>query len=195
MKLPLVPTLMVVLAMPILIALGLWQLGRADEKAAMLRALAAAPAQPTLIVQTLGDPDIADFRTVRLHCDGFGQVVTRAGRDEFGRSGFAYYAPCEMRSGDRPEINLGFAPRPDVRPDLPAGTTVTGTLRLSEDPASPTVVIADPPLGDLAQARIPTPDDIPDNHLGYAWQWFGFAAVLAIIYIIFVRGWRRGRQV
>jgi surfeit locus 1 family protein len=67
--------------------------------------------------------------------------------------------------------------------------------RANEGDVIPYVMIAAPPLASLSQSRIPTTEDIPDNHMAYAVQWFGFAATLAIIYLVYVRGWRRGRKV
>ena len=45
----------------------------------------------------------------------------------------------------------------------------------------------------LLPSRIPTPDELPDNHLSYALQWFAFATTLTVIYAIYVRRWRRER--
>ncbi|MEM8826415.1 MAG: SURF1 family cytochrome oxidase biogenesis protein [Pseudomonadota bacterium] len=194
MKLPLVPTIMVALTLPILLALGVWQLGRAEEKAAMLRALAAAPGAPELVLGPDDWTEGLDFRRVAINCRAIGPVSVRAGRRADGASGFAQFARCA--TGDRHiDVNLGWSPRPDPV-DAPEGDkAVRGLLREDRRAAGDDryVLIAHPPLLDLAASRLPTVEDIPDNHTAYAVQWFGFAIVLAAIYGIYVRGWRRGQ--
>jgi surfeit locus 1 family protein len=39
----------------------------------------------------------------------------------------------------------------------------------------------------LQPARLPSPQDLPDNHLSYAGQWFGLAVVLVVIYGLWLR--------
>ena len=48
-KVPFVPTVVVLLAVAIMVALGIWQLGRADEKEALLARYAAAGDDRTLV--------------------------------------------------------------------------------------------------------------------------------------------------
>ena len=47
---------------------------------------------------------------------------------------------------------------------------------------------ASPPLQPSAPPSI---GDIPNNHLGYAFQWFFFAAAALVIYLLALRGRRR----
>jgi cytochrome oxidase assembly protein ShyY1 len=54
------------------------------------------------------------------------------------------------------------------------------------------MLIPDSAAPPLAPSRVPTPGDLPDNHLSYAVQWFSFAAILLAIYGIFAWRWRRG---
>ncbi|MHB9879998.1 SURF1 family cytochrome oxidase biogenesis protein [Pacificimonas sp. ICDLI1SI03] len=203
MKLPLVPTIMVVLAVPVLIALGIWQLGRADEKAAMLAALSASPDLPTVTIEGADWPDTLDFRHIRTSCQFVGDAVAKAGRNASGAAGYSYFADCRPGPSVRTiEVNLGWDARPDRTVPLPRGEAVPvmglarhDRSRANEGDVIPYVMIAAPPLASLSQSRIPTTEDIPDNHMAYAVQWFGFAATLAIIYLVYVRGWRRGRKV
>lgn len=46
----------------------------------------------------------------------------------------------------------------------------------------PLLVVTDIPLPGLEPSAVPRLEDIPNNHLLYALQWFGFAIILAIIY-------------
>ena len=47
--------------------------------------------------------------------------------------------------------------------------------------------MADEALPPLLPSAPPTIDTIPNNHLSYAVQWFSFAAILAIIYGLWMR--------
>jgi surfeit locus 1 family protein len=49
------------------------------------------------------------------------------------------------------------------------------------------MLIPDTAIPPLEPSRMPTPQDLPDNHLSYAGQWFGLAVVLASIYGLWLR--------
>ncbi|MBV7257317.1 SURF1 family protein [Pacificimonas sp. WHA3] len=206
MKLPVIPTVMVAIALPILISLGIWQLGRADEKAVILEAMSAAADLPPAHVTGDDWPGGLDFRRVTIMCDFTGPPTAKGGRSAEGTLGYSYFAYCEPAESLKAlTVNVGWDRRPDrevalprfVSPDKRA--SVSGLLRYAPTKigvmnAIPYLLIADPALGGLEPSLQPTVGDIPDNHMSYAFQWFGFAAVLAIIYLLFVRGWRRGRD-
>jgi surfeit locus 1 family protein len=48
------------------------------------------------------------------------------------------------------------------------------------------LVAAEPGPGLMASAP-PSPDSIPNNHLSYAIQWFLFAGIAALIYVLALR--------
>ena len=48
-------------------------------------------------------------------------------------------------------------------------------------------VVAMPPAAGLAANAPPDLDSVPNNHLAYAGQWFFFAAIAAIVYVLAVR--------
>ena len=48
-------------------------------------------------------------------------------------------------------------------------------------------LIASPPMAGLAANARSDPRDMPNNHLAYAVQWFIFAAMAAVIYVLAVR--------
>ena len=48
-------------------------------------------------------------------------------------------------------------------------------------------LIADPPLAGLEANAKPDPNDIPNNHLSYAVQWFLFALTALVIYALALR--------
>jgi len=187
MRLPFVPTLLVMVLAAQLSGLGIWQLRRADEKAAMLRALSASSSLPEIDTAS-GWKSGWDFRRARAVCAFDGAPTARAGRDAAGRPGYSYFAAC----GDKLSINLGWATRPGLAIKLPATATVTGMLRERPGGALSYTLIAEPPLAGLAASRQPTIADIPNNHMGYAVQWFLFAATALVIYAVAL--WQRQRK-
>jgi len=188
--LPLVPTLMVLAAMPILIGFGAWQLQRAQWKDALLLELAQNQDAPLLELGGGPIPDDAQFRLVRLElqCAG-GLTALRAGRSLAGQSGYSYLVEC--RAGTTAVTrDAGWNARP--KPLAIPAVTATFEGRLVRGPRARWILVdadPDPPLEPSAPPGIGT---ISDNHLSYAMQWFGFAVILAVIYAIHVRRWRRG---
>lgn len=194
--LPILPTLIVAAAVAVMVYLGIWQLQRAGWKERMLIELAAAPALPPVDLAVLpakGDPAVA-FRRVRVTCSGAAAVqpAVRAGRNRDQRTGFSYFVPCfpEATEGwrQRLEVNIGWASRPDV---ALTGGSVTGRmiegLIGTVEPGNRIILTATEPLSPLEASAPPAADQIPDNHLAYAVQWFLFAAAAAIIYALALR--------
>ena len=54
-------------------------------------------------------------------------------------------------------------------------------------------LVSERPAPGLEPSARPNPEDLPNNHLFYAFQWFFFAAAAAVIYVLALR--RRGRNV
>ncbi len=74
-------------------------------------------------------------------------------------------------------------------------THFAGTLidhPYGNDPARPRfMLIPTTAVAPLAPSRVPTPGDLPDNHLSYALQWLAFAVTLVAVYAVYLRQWRR----
>lgn len=172
MRLPLGPTLLVAVAVPALIALGFWQLQRREEKALFLAALAR--------------PITGVIPCARLD----GPVRQIVGRSLDGRVGYRHRASCWTGQASLP-IDLGWTARP-TRIALPAGPQrIDMTLVRLTQPAM--LIVARAPRPPLEPSAPPSARDIPNNHLSYAIQWFSFAAILALIYALYVRRWNRDR--
>lgn len=174
------PTLTIALALPLLIGLGCWQLGRHHWKEALLAEYRRNIDLPIADLGAGPIPADSQFRHVRLSLDcPSATPVERAGRSLAGAAGFARLLPCTH--GGRPlQLDAGWAARPDPSPLPAVAAAMTGRLIL--DARGGWILVADQPLPPLAASAPPTLDSIPNNHLGYAIQWFSFAAVLAIIY-------------
>ncbi len=180
-SLPVLPTILVLIAIGVMLRLGLWQLDRRDEKAALLASYEAA-AQNDALVEWPSDPDVADnrlYRRSRLTCEDVIGTSSIAGQNADGQSGLAIVADCRLGSGDAARVVLGWSKAPVV-PDWQGGK-VRGVI------APGPRLVADPPLARLEANAIPDPSGIPDNHLAYAVQWFLFAITALVIYGLAVR--------
>jgi len=197
-RLPLIPTIVVAAAVLTMIALGLWQLRRAEWKEALLAQYAAAATMPAVDLDPLLDgtgplPPLAFRRAlVTCHAENVGPEV-RAGRSAADAPGQAYLIPCRPGAAGlagRLRINAGWANRPDAARRLSLDGIVAGRLGAVEadGPIVLTAATAVPPLAPSAPASI---ESIPNNHRFYAWQWFFFAVAAAVIYVLALRGRRR----
>ena len=185
-RLPLIPTILVVAAVAIMIALGFWQLSRLKEKQALLAHYAEAETLRAEVPfpQTERETETALYRRSRVECAKVVGLTGIAGHNAQGESGIAQVADCMLADGGKARVVLGWSR--DVAPRAWPGGLAVGVV------APGPRLIADPPLMGLAASGRPDPADIPNNHLAYAGQWFLFAATALIIYAIALR--RRGRK-
>ena len=199
-RLPLLSTIVVLIAVATMIGLGIWQLQRQTEKAAAIAVLRANPSKPPVAFPTLPpvDPDLM-FRQSSVHCLRVMGWQREAGRAADGSTGYRLIAQCATGAeGPGVLVNIGVLPRVDGTPEWTGGQ-VEGWISqepdhrsllsraLSDAPALRPMLIARQPALGLKAATPPQVDDIPDNHLAYAVQWFLFAGVALLIYGIAVR--------
>lgn len=149
----LVPTLVVLALLPVLIGLGLWQLGRANEKRVLLAVYAEREAAaPVAGAQLLGDTDPA-YRRVQLHGRFDPQhSVLLDSRMRDGHAGVELLQPfLDEPSGRWWLVNRGWLPWPDRRvsvafdtPDYPQDVTAWVYIA----PGASFLLRADAPDGD-----------------------------------------------
>jgi surfeit locus 1 family protein len=187
-RLPLVPTLIVLLAVPTMIALGFWQLSRAEWKEALLARLAANATAPTIDAPAALSPrrDELSFRRVRAVCAGVVDLDPTAARSVAGATGYRQLIRCERAPGEPLLISLGVATDPTARVSVAPGARFTGRL-VPRSGVPAFLLVAETPVGALAAEAPPGPDTIANSHRGYAVQWFMFALVLSVIYGVYVR--------
>lgn len=198
------PLLLGVIGTAILISLGVWQLQRLAWKEGLLAQIDARIAAAPVTVPSQPDPDadkylpvIAEGRLTGEHLDvlvsrkqlGAGvrviEVFESEGRRLLVDRGFI---PEAQRSDPRdqsvtqivgnlhwPEEVDGFTPPPDQKTglwfarDLPAMAT--------ELNAEPVLIVARSSTGNGIEPMPVDNSDTPNDHLGYAIQWFGLALV------------------
>ncbi|WP_010414243.1 SURF1 family protein [Citromicrobium sp. JLT1363] len=186
-RLPLIPTIVVLLAVATMIALGFWQLGRADEKEALLARYAAAGDNEELVAWPGDNAEALERRLYRrssVECARVTELTAVAGTNARGSKGWARIAECELsnedgKRGGEARIALGWTRGPEG--PIWNGGEVTGII------APGPRLVADPPRAGLLPLQRPDPSELPNNHIAYAWQWFFFAMTALVIYALAVR--------
>ncbi|MEZ5695410.1 MAG: SURF1 family protein [Sphingomonadaceae bacterium] len=196
-KLPIFSTIVVAAAIAVMIALGFWQLGRLEEKEALIARYAAAQAQEGISAIYPDRPEAAYTRTM-IYCTDPEEVRSVAGRSASGEAGWAQMVRCTF-GGPWPDtapedmmpdyvlqpidVVLGWSRSPQAVEWQ--GGQVTGTVVPTGELGYK--LVADPPLAGLGANAKPDPKDLPNNHLAYAGQWFFFALVAGVIYVLALR--------
>jgi surfeit locus 1 family protein len=197
---PILPTLFVAAAIATMIALGVWQVGRAGEKQALLDLYTANLTREPVAFPAMGPvPDDALFRRSSANCLEVSELRPIGGRATTGTTGYRFLATCS-RGVEGPGFiaDIGLAEDPQYRPTFTGGmvegvitlepvegglwASLTGTAPVPR----PMLVASNPPPGLLASA-LPDPSGIANNHIAYAVQWFLFALAAGVIYVLAVR--------
>ena len=201
---PVIPTILVLAAVAVMIALGVWQLQRKSEKEALIALYQRNMEMSSLVTypELPPVPDAMLFRKSSVTCLEPVRWDQRGGTDRAGKSGIRMIADCRTGAeGPGVLIDMGtgdnFLPA-DAAPTWKGGI-VQGTI--VPGPEQPTMIerltgramparallVADAPAPGLRPSAVPSAADTPNNHLAYAGQWFFFAIAALVIYIIAVR--------
>ncbi|WP_116090857.1 SURF1 family protein [Sphingomonas crusticola] len=200
---PILPTIVVLLAALLMVRLGFWQIHRLHEKEALLASYAANVTKPAFpLVALFPVTDDALYRRTSAHCLEVVGWTTEAGRGTDGRSGWRHIASCRTGAeGPGIKVDVGISSAP-ATPRWNGGT-VRGRLtwapsdlpliaRLASGPgATSPMIVSEAAAPGLVPTAQPNPADIANNHLSYAVQWFIFAALALIIYGVAL--WQRAR--
>ena len=194
-RVPVFATFVVAVAAAAMIGLGLWQLQRMAEKTRLLADYAAAASRPPLDLDPLlargAEPPPMSFRRVLVTCrarDAVPEVRGGASRDGVG--GYAYLVPCRPGAAGlagRLRVDAGWSRLPDESLRLSLDGIAAGTLGLVRAEGPVTLVSAAPAPPLTAASAPPRFDEVPNNHLFYALQWFFFAAAAVTIYALALR--------
>ena len=186
-------TVIVVAAVAAMIALGVWQLQRRQEKLALLALYAGNEHRPAIAMPAAPD-DAVLFRRAAATCLRPSGWRRDAGRDARGGSGWRTIAQCRQPAGAAFAVQMGIGNDPLHTPAW-SGGQVSGYITHAPQhralieglfSAAPNelMLVADTPLPGLRANPAANLDDVPNNHLAYAVQWFVFASIAAIIYAL-----------
>ena len=206
-RLPLIPTIMTLVMVGYMIHLGFWQLERREWKHKLIASLEAAqhlpPVTPSEFYRSMIGAGSVQYRRAVVACHP-GRVTPydiRGGESAKGQSGFLVLIACREpafvhKQGPDLVVVAGFSDRPELRTPLVVDTEFEGTIierPYDKEQGRPRfMLIPNTAVAPLTPSRLPSPEDLPDSHLSYAVQWFSFAAILAVIYAIFI--FRRPRR-
>lgn len=199
-RVPVVATVIVGLCIAAMIALGIWQLQRASWKNGLIARYSANRILPPMAFPKLAPvPDDAMFRKSQVNCLRVVDWRTEGGVTPTGQAGYRHIAACSTGAeGPGALIDMGVAADPQFKPTWGGGLvdgiitteplheSLIGKLFGKQVPPRP-MLVADRPGPGLAASAPPSTDEISNNHLAYAVQWFLFAAVAAVIYVIALR--------
>lgn len=204
-RVPIVPTIVVLLAAVLMVRLGFWQIHRLHEKEALLARYGANQAKSTLPLAALFPVnDDALYRRTSAHCLSVVSWQAEAGRAVDGAPGWRHIAACRT-GAEGPGVLVDMGISADAASPPWKGGPISGRLtwapssqplvaRLFAAPPPPTpMIVSDTAAPGLQPTAQPNPADIPNNHLSYAVQWFLFAGVALVIYGIAL--WQRARKV
>ncbi|MDB5702607.1 MAG: hypothetical protein JWL66_2806 [Sphingomonadales bacterium] len=199
-RVPVVATTVVALAVVMMIALGIWQLQRATWKDALIARYSENLKLPPMTFQPLSPvSDDAMFRKSQVHCLRVLKWREEGGQTPTGQPGYRHIADCITGAeGPGALVDVGVSATPNTTPVWKGGlidgivttepdhTSLIGKLFGKSVPPRP-MLVADRAAPGLAASAPPSTDEISNNHMAYAVQWFLFAAVAVIIYAIALR--------
>jgi len=201
----------------VLAALGVWQLERLEWKEGVLAEIEARIAAPPGPVPAHPDPESDRYLPVEATGTTGARELHVLVSDRSLGAGFRIITGFETRDGRRLLLDRGFVPteaKDAARP--PADLTVQGNLHWPDErdgftpendraanywyarevgvmaealDTEPVLIVARttaPPQEGLRPLPVGT-EGIPNNHLGYAVQWFGLAVVWLGMTAYFIR--------
>lgn len=187
-KIPIIPTIIVLAAVATMIGLGFWQLQRAEWKENLLahyrQALTLSSAVP-YPAPTEAETEKVLYRHSRVDCRSTsGNWDSIAGRNVDGQAGYVHVILCRIGEGRTAWVQAGWSQGPRA-PEWTGG--VVGGFIAPYNKGGGARLIASPPVAGLAASAAPNPEDLPNNHMAYAVQWFFFALTALVIYVLALR--------
>jgi surfeit locus 1 family protein len=141
-------------------------------------------------------PSVPDKKALPLYRQSSVQCIkvvswrAVSGSSSDGQSGYAHLASCQTGGGEGPGAVIAAGWSKGYAQPAWTGGIVEGII--APDKAQLIRLVASKPVAGLSPLAKPSPDQIPNNHLLYAIQWFIFAAAAAVIYVLAVRRRRAG---
>ena len=192
LRVPVLATLLVALAVATMIGLGIWQISRAYWKDQLIAQYSAAEKlSPIAFPTTAMTRELPLFRWATAYC--LKPVAHRAvaGENRQGEAGYAHIVQCATGAeGPGMAVEIGWSKDPNAKFQW-AGGPVSGMIAPDRQQRLRLVAASAPP--GLQPSALPSLDSIPNNHRFYAVQWFLCAAIALIIYILALRKRFRGK--
>ena len=190
-RLPLIPTIVVALAVATLVGLGAWQLQRAQWKQGLLARFARAETLPPIAWPTmpLSEAQLPLFRHATGVCVRPIGKRAMGGENRRGESGYVHIVDCATGAeGPGMSVEVGWSRGPNARVDWPGGP-VSGVI-VPDRLTRIRLVAASAPPG-LQPSKVPDAGTAsavtPAGHRGYAATWFALALVALAVYALAVR--------
>jgi surfeit locus 1 family protein len=186
-RLPIIPTLIVAIAVVAMIGLGVWQLQRARWKEGLLAKYARAERMPPIAYPTvpLRDDELPLFRHATAVCLRVVGKRSSVGENLGGEPGYAHIVECATGAeGPGMSVEVGWSKNPNAQVNW-SGGPVSGVIAPDRLKRMRLVAASAPP--GLEPSAPPALGSIPNNHRNYALQWFAFAAIALVIYALAVR--------
>ncbi len=183
-RLPILPTLVVFAACLTMVALGVWQLQRSAWKEGLIAAASTRKAAPPIPFPNIAATDPVEphlLRPVAEECRAVKGWRSVSGQNARGEAGWVHIATCVI-SGHAGEMQVDIGWSRDPAQPAWQGGGVSGLL--TTDRESRLRLVARTAAPGLVPSRQPSPSDLPNNHFAYAIQWFLFAAIAALIYML-----------
>ena len=187
-KLPLVPTIVVAVAVAVMIGLGIWQLRKAPVKEEQLERYRAALKMPPITYPTI--PITGDLPLYRYATAMCLRPVSRratAGRNQAGEAGNVHIVGCTTGAeGPGLSVQVGWSLDPNAKFEWRGGP-VSGII-VPDDKTMMRLIAASPATG-LAPNATPTAtvSVTPSRHRGYALTWFALATAAVVVYLFALR--------
>lgn len=214
------PLLLGIAGITVLMRLGFWQLDRMVEKRVYLDQIEARIHNAPIVLPDAPDAEAHKFQAVTVSGAFTGEFVEVLAGQKGGSPGVRVIEAFALDGNRRILIDRGFLPE-DARqtPRAPKAAEITGNLHWPDDlndytpppdektglwfgrdvaamaaklNTEATLIVASEPTGDgIAPVPVDT-SAIPNDHWGYAIQWFLLAATWAVMtgYLI----WRLARK-
>lgn len=185
-RLPLLPTLIVAVAIAVMIGLGVWQLQRAEWKEGLIARYEGAANLPPVAWPNVPPKDGGEllYRRATGFCTEVTDWRAIAGQNELGQSGWSHIAACRTGAeGPGMQADMGWST--SAQPPQWRGGAVQGII--APDSRHVIKLVAAEAAPGLQPSARPDPAAMPNNHLFYAVQWFLFAGMAAVIYVLALR--------
>ena len=186
-RLPVIPTILVALAVAAMVGLGIWQLQRAKWKDALVTRYERAETLPPITWPNIlpRQEQLPLFRHAAGVCLRPIGKRSAAGRNTGGEPGYVHIIDCATGAeGPGMSVEVGWSKNPNAAVNWRGGP-VSGII--APDRRSIMRLVAATPAPGLQPSSPPSIGAISNNHLLYAVQWFAFAAIALLIYGLALR--------